>query len=388
MIPKSLNEVAEKELQALIAGGVREGRTIDYKLTLPGNTDAEKKEFLADASSFANTSGGDIVFGIDEDKGLPIQVTGVQSGDLDVEIRRLDSILASGLEPRIRYAIRPVICTGGKQVLVLRVERSWAGPHRVVFKGDDRFHARNSAGKYALDVNELRTAFTLSSTVTERIRAFRTDRIIALSNNQTPVPFLDDPKTVIHLIPIDSFASQSSYDLLPLYNNPALLRPMGYPSSYSRRLNLEGVITLAAPEPCSSYTQVYRTGIIEVVRGDLLCSVHTGEPTIPSIAYEQYIRDYLPLCLRILSELGVNIPVMIGLTLTQTRGLRMSGSVFDMHRGYPIEHDSIILPETIIQDLNTPVDAILKPMFDLVWNACGFPASRNYTADGQWSPRR
>ena len=220
MIPRPLNDISEADLSALIANGVAEGRTIDYKRVLPGNTDAEKKEFLADTSSFANTGGGDLVFGMDEVGGLPTQIAGLQAADLDLEIRRLDSILAAGLSPRIRYAIRTVTTAAGERVLVLRVERGWAGPHRVVFQQHDKFYGRNSAGKYPLDVNELRTAFTLSSTVTERIRAFRTDRIIALSNNQTPLPFMDSPTVVFHCIPLEAFAGAAQYNVRPLYDNP------------------------------------------------------------------------------------------------------------------------------------------------------------------------
>ena len=52
--------------RALIVRGLKaEGRTLDYKRTLPGSTDEEKREFLADVSSFANAAGGDIVYGID-----------------------------------------------------------------------------------------------------------------------------------------------------------------------------------------------------------------------------------------------------------------------------------------------------------------------------------
>lgn len=56
--------IAEADLLALISNAVSEGRTIDYKRELPGNSDGEKKEFLADVSSFANTSGGDLIFGL------------------------------------------------------------------------------------------------------------------------------------------------------------------------------------------------------------------------------------------------------------------------------------------------------------------------------------
>jgi predicted HTH transcriptional regulator len=66
MIPKPLDHITEADLQALISDAVPEGRTIEYKRALPGNSDGEKKEFLADISSFANTSGGDLIYGMDE----------------------------------------------------------------------------------------------------------------------------------------------------------------------------------------------------------------------------------------------------------------------------------------------------------------------------------
>jgi hypothetical protein len=47
-----------------------------------------------------------------------------------------------------------------------------------------KFYGRNSAGKYPPDVGELRTAFTLSETVAERIRNFRVDRIARLALGQ------------------------------------------------------------------------------------------------------------------------------------------------------------------------------------------------------------
>jgi hypothetical protein len=43
----------------------------DYKRDIYGNSENDKREFLADVSSFANTIGGDIVIGIDEASGLP-----------------------------------------------------------------------------------------------------------------------------------------------------------------------------------------------------------------------------------------------------------------------------------------------------------------------------
>ena len=71
MIPKRFDEITKADIDALVANGVAEGRTLDYKRTLPGGKDDEKREFLADVSSFANAAGGDIIFGVEEDQGIP-----------------------------------------------------------------------------------------------------------------------------------------------------------------------------------------------------------------------------------------------------------------------------------------------------------------------------
>jgi hypothetical protein len=387
MIPRPFEAITEDDLLAVIANAVSEGRTIDYKRELPGNSDGDKKEFLADVSSFANTSGGDLVFGMDEVEGLPTQVIGFQSANADLEIQRLDSILASGLDPRIRHVAKVISCQGGAKALVIRVERSWIGPHRVIFKGHDKFYGRNSAGKYSLDVNQLRSAFTLSSTVTERIRAFRADRIIALSHNDTPVPFVDDPKIVLHCIPVESFAGQPQYDVLPFKQNPLLLRPMES-TSFDRRLNLEGIVIFGGGSPARTYTQLYRTGVIEAVQGSVLASEYNGKTLIPSVAYERYVFNYLPDCFRALQQIGANVPVAVALTLIGTRDLVMAVDRLSFEVSYPIKENMLILPEVIVQEFSTPPGKILKPLFDLVWNACGLSNSKNFDADGNWVERR
>jgi hypothetical protein len=387
MITKKLDDINEEDILALISGSVSEGRTIEYKRQLPANGDSDKKEFLADISSFANSGGGDLVFGLEEDQGVPTQIVGVQCADIDLESRRLESIIASGLDPRIRYSMRAISCSNGPKTLVIRIERSWSGPHRVIFKGHDKFYGRNSAGKYPLDVGELRTAFTLSSTVTERIRAFRTDRIIALSNNETPVPLPHTPKIVLHCIPLESFSGQTHFDVLPFYQNPLALRPMGN-SGWDRRLNLDGLIAFSGRNPYYTYTQLYRNGIIEAVDAFHLADEYQGDLVIPSVAYEREVFQYLPSCFQLLEKIGATVPIVIAVTLIGTRGLKMGVDSYWSQAGYPIESDTIILPETVVNEFSVPVGKILKPLFDLVWNACGYPESKNFDAQGNWVARR
>ena len=163
MIPKLLDTIVAADLQALIDNEVRESKTIEYKRELPGNADSEKVPFLAAVSSFANTGGGDLLLGVEAEGGLPTAFPGLDIPDLDREKLRLEQIVANGLEPRLpRIDLHPVEVADGQHVVVVRVPKSWTSPHRV--KKNNQFYGRNSAGKYPLDVGELRTAFTLSET--------------------------------------------------------------------------------------------------------------------------------------------------------------------------------------------------------------------------------
>lgn len=59
-----LDQVAESHLQEPITTRARERRGIDFTKTPPDATDADKQEYRADPTSFANAGGGDLVFGI------------------------------------------------------------------------------------------------------------------------------------------------------------------------------------------------------------------------------------------------------------------------------------------------------------------------------------
>jgi predicted HTH transcriptional regulator len=74
---KSLSPLTENDLLALIADKEAEGKRLDYKRDLVGKGDTEKKEFLYDVSSFANTQGGHLVFGMEEENGEAVNLIGL-----------------------------------------------------------------------------------------------------------------------------------------------------------------------------------------------------------------------------------------------------------------------------------------------------------------------
>jgi predicted HTH transcriptional regulator len=134
-----LDQIDEGRIQALITSGAAESRTIDYKRTIYGSAHADYSEFLADASSFANTSGGDLVLGIEATNGIPTAVTPL-TVQMDPEILRLEQVARGGLQPRITNIVfQPVPIQAGGNVLVIRVPRSYTPPHRVIRQGGNRF---------------------------------------------------------------------------------------------------------------------------------------------------------------------------------------------------------------------------------------------------------
>lgn len=373
MINKPFDQISIPDLEQLIQNRVTESRTIEYKQDLPGKKDSDVKEFLADVSSFANSSGGDLIYGVETRGGVPTKINGL-SIDFDKEILRMENIIRDGIEPRIKILLKQV----GAAIL-MRITRSWIAPHRIIFQKWDKFYGRNSNGKYSLDTMELRAAFNLSGTLIDKIRHFRTERIMAIYSEDFPVPFYKGAKIVLHLIPLAAFDPNSLVDVITL--EAGKVHPI-YSGSYSCRINLEGYLAFSGGQNNQShgYTQIYRNGIIEAV--DALLLDHP-QKTIPSIKYEEEIIDKTRSYLNVLNELGAAPPIIVFLTMVGVKGYRMGLQSYS-GQDYPIDKDIVELPEVYIEDFSSSVSSSLKPLFDMVWNACGFQHSYNYDDAGEW----
>lgn len=387
-LEKHLDDIREQDLKQLIEKQVLEKKGLDYKLMLPSNSDSDTKEFLADVSSFANSSGGDIIFGISQDNssGLPKEIVGLDSTNIDREILRLDSIIRDGVEPRIpSVAIQPIRLSNSKTVLILRVQKSWITPHRIKFKKSHRFYTRASNGKHELDISELRNAFNLSESLNEKIKRFREDRISRLFANEMPVTIHEGAKIVLHLIPLISLNPSTSYDINKIEPKVEYYPP---PSSngWGKRYNLDGLLSYSiAGNSSFSYTQIYRNGIMEIVDGYILNA--NSNKVIPSIGYEEELISLLPKYLAGLKFLNIELPIIAFLSLVNVKGYSLATSFFQ-GSSYEIDRDILLLPEFIIESYAAKSEVILKTAFDCVWNACGFPKSHNFDEKGEWKPNR
>ena len=383
MIPGTIDDIDINTLQGLIENEVCEDKTLEYKRQMPGKADSDLVPFLATVSSLANTAGGDFLLGVVAKDGKPVALPGIEIENLDGEILRFDQLLRDRLEPRLPHVdIHPIKVAHDKYVLVFRVLRSWIAPHRV--KKNSKFYARNSAGRYELDVGELRTAFSMSEGLATRIRDFRTDRLAKIHSRETPVPLKSGGCMVVHAIPLGSFMSPTTVDITPAETSTRQFPPMGA-SAWNGRFNLDGYVNYAGGHESSlrAYTQFFRTGVVESVS---VLSTHEDRPFLPRVAYEVNVIKFLSQFFKFAGGFKIEPPYSMFLSFVGVRGCMFSAQPRNLppHERQPLREDMLILPDIVIQDCDEKPDQLLRPIFDMVWNAFDFIRSFNYDEQNNW----
>ena len=381
-LDKPLDEFDAPYLEKLLSDRVAECKTIEYKQALPGKTDDEKREFLADASSFANVADGQLIYGIRAEAGQPVDLCGLPDGiNGDSKILALESSIRNCIAPRLTgVQSKAVSVRSGRVAIVIRIPKSFASPHMVTYKGGSRFYSRTSNGKYQLDVGEIRAAFLLSESATERCRDFRVDRLSRVQANETPLPMVDGPKVVLHICPIGLARQRGGLDSDTVNKLLSLICE----SRYNHRYNFDGFLTYTSGESAglaAAYLQVFRSGCIESVNHRIL----KYDKIIPSIDFERGVIESLPRYFNALKVLDIETPVFVMLSLVGVMGFRIATSHSVEYELNKIDRQTLICPEVLFEDFDSNVETQMKPAFDALWNAAGWSGSLNYQGK-KWVP--
>lgn len=362
---KSIRELTLEDLNSLAESGVMENLQLDFKAKLPNlGNDQGKRELVKDITAFANTNGGTILYGVDEDEedGSAI-ITGVECSDVDGLKRHISNIIQGNTDPvLVGYEIEAIRLKEGKYVIGIDVPKSWNAPHAVrVKKGTYRFYIRVNTENVPMDVSQIRDQMIANQSLTEKIRGFVTDRLMSLAINETPIPLKKGTKLVLHLIPIDAI----------MHNKQVLLkrdfRPLQYEGGYTYRLNLDGVLNYN--ETLGAYTQLYRNGIVEAV------AVWVFDEDNKKIYAEdmlgiliQGLGDYLSLY----KQMNIRCPVYGFISLQGVKNFSIPKD--SLYYGYDhFERDTFQLPEIVIEDLNSDSVELLRFPMNVLWNAGGLP---------------
>jgi len=388
---KDLYSITGEDLKKLIEYGVPEDRYIEYKKELPNNSHHEVREFLADVSAFANASGGMIIFGILEDEGVPAAIEGLEIDDVDKEICRLEDIIRNNIKPKIIHPFIRQIKLDDKDLIIIRIPRSWSGPHVVNYQKHWRFYVRTSAGKHSMDIQEVRASMLQNNDLPERMKKFREERLDVILGGSTPVKLSCISTIVLHFIPFSALyntdISGLNFDIIT--KNWNSIQPI-YSSVNSYRYNLEGFLNLgwlSDDGNYSGYVQVYRNGIFETVDTTMLRSHSGQDKSVPNICVEREIVKTASLYLDYQKQMGVLPPIALLVSFCRVSGyyLAVDRKYHQFtEKKYPLDYDTLRLPELIFEDYPEDKPKALKPLFDSLWNAFGWDSSRNYDKDGIW----
>lgn len=400
MLSIRFDDIAAENILRLVADKISEQKTLDYKQTLNIGGQDDRAEFLADVSSFANASGGDIIFGISDERdsenrptGIPKQIVPLPISNPAAEKARIEEIVASGIQPRIPIVqVKSVDVPGHGLVMIVRIGKSWIAPHMVSYANRTRFYSRNGTGKVQLDVQQIGAAFAAQRTIGERLRLWKTERISNAVAENGPASMVG-PMLLYHFIPATALASDEQpiprvFDTKNWGATGSLLMSL---RAESMRYNADGLLYLSRFNEGlhSSYLQVFRDGRLEY--GDSYALLENSNGAIASMLFEPKIVETFEKALALLHLLNVPEPIYATLTLIGVKGMRMAAPYST--RTYkaesaPFDRDIILCSDVLIQNVieGRPYPSTLRPIIDSVWQSAGYGSTPYVDSNGNWAP--
>lgn len=380
------------EIKSLHANQIPESEILDYKRDCYGNSDKDRREILKDVSSFANTRGGHIVIGVDEDQGVPTAVSGIDVGiDLDAEIQRMGQVINSGFDPAFtNVQIRQVLSDDGDRCLVIEIAKSPIAPHRIASGNYHKFFVRDSNGKHEATMPELRDMFTFGEMAKNRFRDFCRQRIEIINDPErdTTGILTENGLLVVHIAPLATITSDSQIDLRTLHDSQyQSLQAMGT-MGISRRFNFDGLIVYSGGDPLISYVQVFRNGIIEAACGDICFEEKKHGLAIAGGLLEKNFFVAFPGYIQVFDEINVPPPFVVQITLDGVRGAFYAHHRYGMApmRQARLDRNRMFLSECVIESNESIADIhrAIKPAFDSLYNALGEAECSHFNEEGLW----
>jgi hypothetical protein len=268
-------------------------------------------------------------------------------------------------------------------VLLIRIPNSWVSPHMVTYKTSPRFFSRSSAGKFPMDVTEIRTAFTETEELPTKIERFIDGRLGKIIAGETPVPLTDNPKIILHVLPFSSFG-RGLQNTVTEQREKSILLHQFYAGGYNTNVNVDGLITSDSAK--TSYCQMFRSGRIESVDTGVL-EISGDKKTIPSTYIVQSLLKATSNYLKALKELNVPEPVVVKLSIIGAKGYKLAIGRDASFPASPkvIDRDVLHLPESVIYNYDSDIRETIRPILDGLWNASGHDSCTLYDSKGKFT---
>lgn len=384
----------KEDLQNLIENKIVENQQLEFKrYSFPNGkvSSSDKDKLLKEITALANSEGGNIIIGIDEDgKGIASNLV-----DVGCDITQFDNIqlaieqyMLAKIRPRLYgVSMQPIKLENDKIDIVINVPKSFSRPHAVNDGNKDNFYIRHSNGITSMSVDDLRKQFIFSTSFKSQIKEFRRDRIGMILSKECIGNLADGAMVLIHIIPLWSLDIGNQVDIKQLQTSPFNKNtdPISG-GSWNNRYNADGFCRIHLDyesKQVDSYSQFFRDGIIEALDIRMMNFNNNFQNQVYDwMKSENAVYEAIERYTKLLNQLNIPKPWYIYISLLNAKGFRTDNFYYGTSE--IIDRNIVHATEGIWNDDNEILDKVIKGTFDSLANAFGMPQSPNYNEKGEY----
>jgi hypothetical protein len=372
---KRLSEITVEDIKYLIDNKISEQKTLEYKRQLPDKDKEEQKtKTLQSITSFANTIGGIIIFGMKEnDKGEASEIIGIETSS-DDDFLRFQNLVKDRIEPRMAPPELRELIINDKKIYLMKIHSSYNGPHFV--KNNFVFYGRHSSGKYPLDIGEIRSLFLFSKTTEDQFEQFRIQRIMKLKSGNFPFDYFSEIITTLHIASLSSLSNKVLLSMPNLKHYFEVFGPI-HNFGFDGVNNFDGCLnySFASNSKMHCYTQIFRNGIIE--DSNFGYYINDKDKTLSAVQLEYDIKETAKKHIENLTKLDVGFPYFISVSCLNVKGysIRATDTGYRRNTDFPEIFENDLLLPTVYVENNDELSEKLGVDFDALWNSGGYPGS-------------
>ena len=363
---KSFLECSEEDLNELIDNpDYRENECLDFKetfafLDIPKNSPERMhhiSEFRSDICAFANASGGYLIYGISDDKGMAKSIEGIEIKENNTDKFELDrkNNLHSILPKIPPVQFKFILLSNGKYVVIIHIKKDAFSPYvHIENETNYKIYKRINNGKSSVGYVELKNMFNQSLSIENEVQRYRQQRIDFYRSQEDTTNYSFSKFLLFHIIP-DTF-TDSSYrkNLFVLQKqNPALKFSKifdGIANSYLAQPNVDGLSYTNSREDvqCS----INNNGIAE-----FFCPTYTHlyvndkypKGRFPSDYFWRFIEDIVRQYIDVMKDVLHTNRLFLGVSILGCKDA-VSESDFDTFSVGTLDRNNIICSPIAIED--------------------------------------